>query len=91
VNPKKSDDPEPSEEEKEADPKPEEETPEASISILTARDTKAEVSVETLTKQVTTLTQERDRYKAWYDKQAGSGKSLPAADASDTQEKIGLQ
>lgn len=43
----------------------------------------AEDQVKQLTAQVSTLTKERDQYKAWYEKQAGAGKTLPKQDASD--------
>lgn len=62
------------------------ETPSASVvQALESRAKTAEAQVTQLTAQVAQLTADRDRYKAWYEKQAGLGKQLPQSDASDLQ------
>lgn len=54
----------------------------ADLTAMTTRATAAEASVTDLTNKLTAAETERDQYKAWYEKQAGKGKTLPGADAT---------
>ncbi|MGF7217493.1 uncharacterized protein (DUF3084 family) [Spirosoma lacussanchae] len=69
----------------------ERDTLQASVTNLTTeRDTLAtqkatlEGEKTTLQGQVTSLETDRDKYKAWFEKQAGAGAQLPETDATNT-------
>ncbi|WP_375445733.1 hypothetical protein [uncultured Fibrella sp.] len=59
------------------------------VMALTKRATDAEATVTTLQTQLATAEADRDRYKGWYDKQAGAGTRLPGADASTRSQAEG--
>lgn len=54
----------------------------ADLTAMTTRATTAEATVADLTSKLTMAEQDRDRYKAWFDKQSGKGTALPGADAT---------
>ena len=52
------------------------------LTAVTKRATTAEAKVTDLQGKLTAAEADRDRYKAWYDKQAVKGTALPGADAT---------
>lgn len=57
------------------------------ITALTKRATDAEAKVTDLADKLKAAEADRDKYKAWYDKQANAGTKLPGADASNRGEQ----
>ncbi|UHG93371.1 hypothetical protein [Spirosoma oryzicola] len=57
------------------------------LTVMTTRATNAEGQVTTLNAQVTALTTDRDRYKAWHDKHKTLATALPATDSTNKGEQ----
>jgi len=62
-------------------------TLEASVNTLKGEKTKLEGDKTTLQNSLTSTEGERDKYKAWFEKQAGVGAQLPEGDATSKGEQ----